>query len=567
LGGTNGSRISSKDLRSRPPELILRELESIEREIFNQVRKGLQERRSGVRLLDWLVDQVLFVVEVQKWELRTEDDLWLLEMLSLPECVRQARLAWQKAALINHALIKGNLRWQDVMRCRSRRDLNSISIWPRASIDLAPRQLGPYIAGSLPPRGFPFHGTYRADLTLKMQQLIVPLQDRGLLTPVHPLPDGLTCLTVEITLGTIRKPASNFTVFLDLPRQNDPAAVSAALEQMLSLIDITLQNWDQGAADGLANSAHQEHNKQIQLNAPTIQLMSTLRRLRRNILADIPRLRRFRKRRSGTTKLLQKYLRIPQATYRTSVRVLPVDCQESLLPVILGAWVYELMTRREKHQFRQYVWKQLFFLSASTLGTERGKNEAIDFDKMGALVPGIIKALRDFNRPFSGASIRAYLRKSLKRARSQDPSVLFLKDFNWGQLKGEDLAREGRERLENPIDEEEEVSPGSLDDGPELPKRHDEFDPISVQTRFVRPLPGRKDERTSSNDLPRSFRVPRGGLQKVARNLGCSPRTAARTYDRYRLKHRLKRSPDNWGRFVKWALYGVKGRRRRKQVG
>lgn len=481
---TDQIQFDPADLREKSPEKAFESLDVLETQIRNkvsQLRSG-DERSAfpvGVPFVDWLVDQILFVSEawtlLQAQGLPDGDALWLLEMLSLPECQRRARRKWQRKRLLQEALVKENLRWRDVLLNRRRGE--NVGYVPR-QLQFHTRQLTPYGSAIRSPKRWPSPWKFPLDLFLSIHSW-----PAGGGSTLQPLRSG-SSLSFSIQLRT---PVG--TLLLDIPRDYNNEQCVKQLLYWRDQLDRCLARLEDGS---LAVPSPGEGEKRFTgllgwgrafaEAHDTESLRGVWRELRRDLNQDIERLSQRKLKRSKWAAIMQKHFAIPLAMSPKPKWVLPLDLQGVFLPMFIAVWMFMqgLLSIRQRRRVVTLIERELLLLDPE-----------IEPQRAHSLVPEVIWRLGRFNRPLRGASVRYYLRLVLRRGRLSNR---------------EDIRERRAENFEN----EMETAIGS----------EKLLDLESIYT------PDRK-------------RVPRGSLQEVARRLGCVPRTVARRYRRYCQRRKL----------------------------
>jgi len=492
------SKIDVSALRQAKPEVIRRTLEESEDKVLSGLRKQklveeeiFGEREGGIDVLQWLVDQILFVKAVWDQGIRDENDLWFLEMLALPYCLRHAQSRWHEKQLIHEALVKQSLNWQRVLHWQKGADNFQTDL----RLNFLSRQIGPYQSNiqrdrlrgwqSKPPsprrRGLspiPEGDNKRLDLTLHLQSW--PSNDNvGPLRPIFPL------LCSGSDFFSIQANVANGTFLLDQPRDFDFDKCIAQLHRWQKLLEEHIKT-----AALKSEEIPQEYSLRftallgwgrtligpIQNNNSAIEDWAALSS---RLTKDIQRLQTGKISKSERAHIMQRYFEIPGTTFLTDVRILPIDCPVSLLPLLIGGWMLEngLLSVREGRRFRKNIHLQLLMLEQHLIMKKDLLEDepAIDFVLPPKLISETIHSLANFDRPLRGESVRRYLLRLLQRG--CQPKVI-----------------------------------------------------------------GRRD------------RAPRGSRILLAEKLGCHPTTVSRKYKEFRQSRGLHRNEESRKRFHRWAL-------------
>ena len=420
-------KTDAAQLRRESPDEIICVLRDLEAEISNKLNSDpLRETaRTGIPLLDWLVDQVGFVAEVWRRGIRDENDLWLMEMLSLPECLRRARSQWQRRDLCDHALVKDNLTWRKVLLSRKKKD--PVEIYPRSLLDFHFWDLIPYRSEAR----WPHIWRFPAYLSLHRHQPEFS-SHVGTLIPMGVLPDNKGFFTIELTLPYDR-------YILDSPRTYDQQSVLALLKTWEEIAKANISRLTDDVAHSPSALAGREAGELTEQTRQKSDLRDTqiLKQFEKQILAsldkDIKRLQdTSQMSASKRSRILQKYLSIPMVKFLTPVKILPLDSSPNIVAMILGSTLFErgIFKRNQRAEFLRFLQKQfLIFDTGNDSGrmTERKRRLAEDrpigLNRLGPLLRPVIKILASFNRPLRGQSVKAYLGLMLQRARPDQMEV------------------------------------------------------------------------------------------------------------------------------------------------
>jgi len=415
--------LNKKDLRElqkRSPNEILDILKKLEAQIKSKSPKSKEEDYVGVPVVDWLVSQVLFVrkawrfLKVQVSSI--EEALWLLEMLSLPECLRRTSRIWKKERLIEEALVKGNLRWRDVLRCRRKSD--SVESYPRTpNFNFYPRQLTPYISSIPCSRKWPNPWGYPRVIEFSLQ-ILSSTQKGGALVPIQ---RGAS-FSFFIEIFTNRS-----SLIFDLPRKYESGECIDQLNQWKDLLDRHISSLKK---DSSQISSHEEQSKIVGLigwGSPlfynirdTQSLYKACQKLRMQLEKDIARLQGGKIRPSQRSTILQKHFHVPHMTWFVPLRTIPSDLSPDFLAMVLGAWLskHDMLSRKEKEGIKRFFERKILF-RAPDLTTDKARMISEEaFNRLG-----------QFNRPLQGKSIGAYFGLTFRRRHSQNP-----KETRWEDM-------------------------------------------------------------------------------------------------------------------------------------
>jgi hypothetical protein len=412
MGGkamTNRKEIELSDLQKKTPDEILAALKTLEDRVRSRLPEFKEEDRSGVPLVDWLVSQVLFVRNAWQF-IKTdvhsdEEALWLLEMLSLPECLRRAKRNWQKKRLIEEALVHNNLRWRDVLGCRKK--VATVERYPRTpDFNFHFRQLTPYGSKFYCPIKWPNPWGYPR-LAEVMLQIRPGIYNGG---PLSPIQAG-SSISFFIQIFT-----NNGVLILDQPRTWDK---KVCIEQLTVWKDLLDQHLSHLKKESAPHSPLKERDTSVvglmgwgRALFPDVRdyhsLYQAVERLQDQLRADIERIKQGKAVQSRRARILQKYYAVPFITWFVQVRVLPFDLEPGMMAMVLGAWLSKIgmLSAREKRMVRNCAEQKIYFL-----------NPKVDTDHARTLSSELVKRLGQFDRPLLGKSIHAYVWRFLRRGR------------------------------------------------------------------------------------------------------------------------------------------------------
>ena len=491
-------------IRQKPPHEALQDLIQVETAIRQSVHRSKSAQKAeqmppAVPVVEWLGDQIVFLRAAWEWlqvrKLSDEDTVWLLEMLSLPECWRRTLRKWQRTRLLDEALLQSNLHWRDVLSCRQRTD--RMRHIPRTgAFQFYPRQLGPYQSPCRCPKRWPNPWKLPFDFFLTIKW---PGAEGGSL--LQPLLSG-SSFSFTIELRTLTG-----SVFLDVPRDYNGAECIRQLQQLRSCIDQCVVR-DQ--TDSALRSAEPEPQEYVGLlgrvrhgPAPdVVSLRQQWRAYAANLERDIARLRNPKLRRAQRAAILQTHFMIAATMSLKPIHLLPLDLSIDVLPLVVSAWMMErdLLSFHERRTVKRYVVAQLL-----------QRNGDMTPSQAQRLVREVIQRLGNFARPLGGDSIRAYLRQVVRR---EAPAI--------------------QHGLCDNVTEMDEIEGEAVED--------------SALMESVKPK-----GQPRSRLMPAKRRVPRGSLLRQAQRVGCHPKTIARRYQRYCREKRLIPSADSWRKYRRYT--------------
>ena len=395
------NKLDLEELQKSPPNEILEILNKFEGQIKSDLPKSREEDHVGVPIVDWLASQVLFVHEAWKFiksqGYSDEAGLWILEMLSLPECIRRAKRKWQKKRLIEEALFKRNLRWRDILGCRKKSRV--VETYQRnPDFNFFPRQLTPYISDIPCSRKWPNPWGYPRVVEITLQ-ILSSTQSGG---PLLPIQTG-SSFSFFIQIFTNRG-----GLILDLPRDYKKNACIEMLKKWRDLLDHHISSLNN---DSLPISYSEDQLKIVGLTGwgsplfhnvrDTPALINAIQKLRNQLEKDMDRLESDKIRPSKRSAIMQKYFHVPQITWVVPVSTIPSDLSPGLLGMVLGAWLSEhyLLSRKGKRSIRRFIEQKILVM-----------NPEMTVDKVRQLDRKLLKRLGQFNRPLRGRSIHSYLR-------------------------------------------------------------------------------------------------------------------------------------------------------------
>ncbi len=341
--------------------------------------------RTGVALIDYAIDQVRFFLEAWR-DLKAagHSDLSGLEyagLLSLPECLRKAKLKWKKDLLLKYAGSGQWACWQRALDARSATDEVSVVPrqpgWPGSII-----QLSPYPSATRLPPG--------AMVTLEAAICHNP---GGQPSPVHPLRtlqqtpawwDQFLQRTLAWSLQLVfyhKRRRRPLRVLIDPAWDFDREAAQAALREIAKRTEALAE-----AASRGPNPFRVEITECWRMNAKA--LLGAANRL----VSGSP---------SEWAAVLQRCFVLPGATYLIPVAFLTQDLPPHLMDILLGFQVKArgLLSVRESRRFDQYV----------------GRRLQEEYELTPPAAKWLAAKLAHFQRPLREESVTRYVNKVLKR--------------------------------------------------------------------------------------------------------------------------------------------------------
>lgn len=209
--------------------------------------------RTGIRSIDYLVDQVLFMQagrdDARRRGLSGLAALEWVEYLSWPECLRQARTAWRRALLCRHAFEEPTSRWQSALHANFEGDYFQLGpprgpagfknvIYPPPGILFAP-----YPSEYSPPTKLA-PATVHASITFNLWTRSSALE------PVRRLTDAIVwTLKIATTSFYNGYPRGFLELVLDEPRDFSIDETRATLYAMANELEAWLDQMGQTLAD------------------------------------------------------------------------------------------------------------------------------------------------------------------------------------------------------------------------------------------------------------------------------------------------------------------------------
>jgi len=362
----------------------------LERQAF-QIRQRLEAEeasllRTGVAMIDYAIDQVRFFLEA--WRslkaagLTDLEALDRAELLTLPECLRQAKTTWQKERLIADAASGQWRLWQRGLFAR--RPDTDLGLLPRDA-ELAGQciQLCPYpTAVTIAPAAVPLlEASIQHDHRLRPSPI----------HPIRPLQPGL-CWSLQLDffhLHRLHRGSGCLTVLIDPPWDFDLMEALVALRARADAVEA-----------GIESARRVPH-------PPPEEVLQQWRAAAAALRADVGRLAQANP--SERAAILQRWFAQPETMYFSPVAFVTEDMPPDVMAELIGLRLKAggLLSVREARRFDEFVVTR-HLKDRSDLSVEEARE--------------VRTRLARFQRPLRQESVSRYEAKVLKGIRHRRPT-------------------------------------------------------------------------------------------------------------------------------------------------